>query len=71
MYVTEGFWSVEVMPLPKFHDQDVGAPVEVLVSCTDSGAVPDVAEAVKFAEGVGAGVVTQPGVVKVLFSRET
>ena len=59
------------MPLPKFHNQDVGAPAEVSVSCTDTGAVPDVAEAVKLAVGVGAGVVTQPGVVKVLLSRET
>jgi hypothetical protein len=33
-YVWLGFCSVDVVPSPKFHDHDVGVPVEVSVNCT-------------------------------------
>ena len=44
---------MEVVPLPRFHAQDVGAPVEVSVSVTANGAIPEMAEAVKLAVGAG------------------
>ena len=50
-YVVDGFCDVEVLPLPKSHDHDVGLPVEVSVNCTANGAVPDVGDAVKLAVG--------------------
>ena len=58
--------TVEVVPLPKVHNQDVGAPVEVSARVTTSGAVPEVAEAVKIAVGaVGAAGVVRALVVEV------
>ena len=42
---------MEVVPLPKSHDQLVGLFVEVSVNLTVNGAVPDVGEAVKLATG--------------------
>ena len=54
-YVTDGLLTVEVVPLPKFHAHDVGAPVEVSVKATANGEVPDVAEAVKLAVGTATG----------------
>ena len=45
-------WVVVAVPSPKSHDQDV-ADVDVSVNATDSGAVPDVGDAVKLADGAG------------------
>ena len=44
--------------MPKVHSQEVGAPVEVSANVTASGAVPEMAEAVKLAVGAGAGATT-------------
>ena len=57
-YVATGFCTVEVVPLPRFHAQDVGVPVEVSVMVTDNGAAPEATEVVKLAVGAGAGAVT-------------
>ena len=43
----DGLCVVAVAPSPKFHDHEVGEPVEVSENCTDSGAVPEVGDAVK------------------------
>jgi hypothetical protein len=51
--VCDGFWAPDVPPSPKVQAQLVGLPVEVSVSWTVSGTVPDVVLAVK--EDVGAG----------------
>ncbi len=40
MYVWVGFWAVDLPPSPKSHAQLVGAPVEVSVKVTASGAGP-------------------------------
>ena len=37
-----GFCNVDVLPLPKVHDHDVGSPVERSVKCTVYGAHPAV-----------------------------
>jgi hypothetical protein len=52
--VCAGFRSVEVPPSPKFHDHDVGLPVEASMNDTASGAVPDSGETVNEETGVGA-----------------
>ena len=57
-YVATGFCTVEVVPLPRVHAQDVGVPVEVSVMVTDNGAIPEMAEAVKLAVGAGTADVT-------------
>ena len=44
--------------MPNVHNQDVGVPVEVSVSVTANGAIPEMAEVVKLAVGAGAGAVT-------------
>ena len=49
-----GFWTVEVVPLPRSQAQEVGAPVEVSVMVTDNGATPEATEVVKLAVGAGA-----------------
>ena len=50
--------------MPKVHAQEVGGSIEVSVRATVSGEVPEMAEAVKVAVGVGAGrVVTTVSVV--------
>ena len=54
-YVATGFCTVEVVPLPRVHAQDVGVPVEVSVIVTDNGAIPEMAEAVKLATGTATG----------------
>jgi hypothetical protein len=53
VYVWEGFWSADVPPSPKSQAQEAGAPVEVSVKFTGSGAVPVVGEAVKDVTGPG------------------
>src|SRR3954468_24378544 len=54
-----GDCAVDVVPSPKSHDHDVGAPVDVSVNWTASGAVPLVGVAEKLATGgPGAGAVT-------------
>ena len=59
LYLTNGYWVVEVVPFPRFHAQDVGAPVEVSVRSTHMGAIPVVCVAVKLATGApAAGAVT-------------
>ena len=50
--------TVEVVPLPRVHAHEVGAPVEVSVMVTDNGATPEATEVVKLAVGAGAGAVT-------------
>ena len=45
-----------VAPSPKFHDHDVGEPVDVSVNCTMSPGFGDVGDHMKFATG-GAGAV--------------
>ena len=50
-----GFCSVEVLPSPKVHDQEAGAPVEVSVKLTDSGDTPVVGLAVNAATGAAGG----------------
>ena len=45
-----------MVPLPRVHAHEVGAPVEVSVMVTDYGATPEATEVVKLA--VGAGIVT-------------
>ena len=57
-YVATGFCTVEVVPLPRVHAHEVGAPVEVSVIVTDNGAIPEAAEVVKLAVGAGTGAVT-------------
>ena len=47
--VTDGFCRVEVLPLPKFQENEVGLPVEVLVKFTCRGAHPLFIEVVKLA----------------------
>ena len=54
-YVATGFCTVEVVPLPRFHAHEVGAPVEVSVMVTDNGATPEATEVVKPAVGAGTG----------------
>ena len=54
-YVATGFCRVEVVPLPRVHAHEVGAPVEVSVMVTDNGATPVATEVVKAAVGTGAG----------------
>lgn len=44
-----------VAPSPKFHDHDVGLPLDRSVKFTPSGRLPDVGEPVKFAVGGGGG----------------
>ena len=59
LYLTNGYWVVEVVPFPRSHAQDVGGPVEVSVSSTHMGAIPVVGVAVKLATGApAAGAVT-------------
>ena len=41
--------------MPNVHNQDVGVPVEVSVSVTANGAIPEMAEAVKLAVGAATG----------------
>ena len=53
MNVWDGFCAELVPPSPKVHAHDVGVPVDVSVNDTASGAVPDVADAVKAAVGAG------------------
>jgi hypothetical protein len=55
---------VLVPPSPKFHDHDVGEPVEVSVNCTTSPACGDDGDHVKFAT-VAAGAVETVLVMKV------
>ena len=57
-YVATGFCAVEVVPLPRVHAHEVGAPVEVSVIVTDNGATPVATEVVKLAVGTDAGAVT-------------
>ena len=52
-YVCVGFWAVDIFPSPKFHDHEVGLPVEVSVNVTKSGFDPDVGVPVNFATGGG------------------
>ena len=57
MYVCAGFWVVAVVPSPKFHSHEVGAPVEVSVNWTGSRTCTLVADAVNDDVGAtGAGV---------------
>ena len=51
-YVVEGFFKVDVEPLPKFHCHAVGLPVERSWKLMMMGAQPLVCAAVKFAVGV-------------------
>jgi uncharacterized protein (DUF58 family) len=53
LYVCDGFRVVDVPPSPNSQAHDVGAPVEVSVKLTGSGAVPVVGDAVKEATGAG------------------
>ena len=53
----DGFCNVDVVPSPKFHDHDVGPPVDVSEKAAVNGAVPDVGVAVKLAVGAGGGEV--------------
>ena len=48
----EGCCSTDVSPSPNDHDHEVGAPVDVSVNRTWSGAGPEVGEAVKAAARV-------------------
>ena len=50
--MVEGFFKVEVAPLPKSQNQAVGAPVDASVKLTTSGEQPDACADVKFATGV-------------------
>ena len=54
-WVWLGFWSVLVVPSPKFQDQLVGVPVEESVKFTASGAVPLLGLALKLATGAVTG----------------
>ena len=47
-----------MVPLPRFHAQEVGVPVEVSVMVTDNGETPEATEVVKLAVGAGTGAVT-------------
>ena len=49
----DGLCDVDVTESPKSHDHDVAPPVEVSVNATVNGAVPDVGDAVKLADGFG------------------
>ena len=51
LYLCTGFWSVEMLLLPKFQDQEVDDPVLLSVNFTVSGAFPVVGDAEKFATG--------------------
>ncbi|GAA4727928.1 hypothetical protein GCM10023229_00990 [Flavisolibacter ginsenosidimutans] len=48
----EGFFKVEVAPLPKSQNQVVGLPVDASEKLTTSGEQPDAGTAVKLAAGV-------------------
>jgi hypothetical protein len=61
VYVCEGFLSVETSPSPNAHAKKTGPPGDVSVKSTVSGAVPDVADAVKSTIGGGiAGPMNRP-----------
>jgi hypothetical protein len=47
----DGFCNVEVAPLPKFHAQLVGLPVDKSLNCTTMGEQPEILLDVKFAIG--------------------
>ena len=49
--MVEGFFKVEVAPLPKSHAQTVGLPVDASVKLTTSGEHPVTGVAVKPATG--------------------
>ena len=51
MNVCGGFWEVETPAPPKFHDHEVGPPVEVSVNCTVWPAEGDGGLNEKFAAG--------------------
>ena len=55
----DGFSVVALLPSPKSHDQEVGAPIEPSVNPTVSGAGPDVGPSVNEACGV-VGVAAAP-----------
>jgi len=57
-YLCVGFLAVELVPSPKSHFHDVGAPVLVSVNTTFSGSLPDVGEAENSATGFVAAIVT-------------
>jgi hypothetical protein len=53
VYVCVGFWLVDVVPSPKFHDHEVGVLVLASVKSTAMGAFPEVVFAEKAATGAG------------------
>jgi hypothetical protein len=46
-----GFFSIEITPSPKSHDQLVGLFTDLSVKCTDRGACPKVRSVMKYATG--------------------
>jgi hypothetical protein len=56
VYAWLGFWEVEDVPSPKFHCQEVGAPVDVSVNCTAWPAAGEAGPNVKDAETVDEGL---------------
>ena len=45
VYLCTGFWEVEVVLSPKFHDQEAGLLVLLSVNFTVNGAFPEVLDA--------------------------